>query len=108
MPKLFELTEDGGGEVTVDSITFDPIPVADSDEQTVYVQNTSNGELTIESVSVSNETGSGTVDVVDAPETIAAGDSGAMLLRAESVAADTLNGISADIEIKASAIVYPD
>lgn len=104
--QLFQLLDSPDGD-PIDTISFDPLPVSTSDEKTVYVHNISNGEMTIESASVVDESGNGTIEIVDQPTTLDPDERGELELRASSVQADTLRGISASISITANTIVRP-
>lgn len=104
--KLFRLTETPDGS-TLDGVQFDPVPLGEDATRTVYIQNKIKHDLTVDTIETENVSESGSVEVIDAPTSVAPNDAAAVQLRADSIAAETLDGLSAEVRIEATAVIPP-
>lgn len=107
MADLIKLTTDRDGAEELSELMFDPIPVGESDEQRIFVQNQTKQTVTIDP-EVSELSGSGNIAVVSYDERIEPDESGEIVLEAEAIDAEQLTGISANIEVNATATIPPN
>lgn len=89
---------------TTDAIQFDPIPVGESDSQSVWIHNElSDAELTVERVSVAGAH----VSVIDAPDVVPPDGAGEIVVRASPIDTDTFTGLNAELTVDVTAIARP-
>jgi len=105
--QLYSLYVEETGETEIDTLTFEPVSVGSSSSETFYIQNDTDDPLTVSSVSVTSDEGSGSLHVTDHPDTIPAADRGEVRVRADAVRADTLMGITGRIEVQAQGVIRP-
>jgi len=107
MVTIFTLSTSEDSISRLEEVTFDPLPIGESSRKQVWIHASEGVDITIEDVSVSDIQGSGTVTVTDFPKEVEDGKSGSITIESSSIRAETLNGISATIEVKAEAIIEP-
>lgn len=107
MSKLISLHKTESDTEELDEVSFDPIPLGSNASKTIYVNNLTEQIITIDPT-VTDISGSGTVELVSYDEQIGGGERAAIELEASAINTETISGISANISVDAVAIVGPD
>lgn len=101
--KAFEVYETTELNQPIEKIEFDPTPLNEDAQKTVFINNEIDKELEVTDVSVQGEN----IQVEDFDKNISSDESGKLLLSANPKS-NNLDGLKGEIEIEAQYIVRPN